>query len=342
MDVRYRPMRPGDVRECVQIVAADPNVAARYGNVIADLRPAWLRLLGCAAFRAVVFEDLGGMRPRLVGVGVSAFVSERFARAVQTPPFSWAGPEAVREIMRGGSPLLSDRQLREANTSTGLTLFGWHGSTRREDRHRLEVQNQVIAAFVEVHRGYFLKEMFVQAESVQQVQMVMNTGGLVLSPTGARYGESMKANAQELIGSPHFLGLTRELALAQIGSWVASLFIYQPPRFGFRPSEQRLLLAALGGGTDEELSDELKLSLSAVKKTWRTIYDRIADRRPDLAPGAPLRAPWARERGKEKKQRLTAYLREHPEELRPVSRELLPRHVAQWDDVPGAAAQRAI
>ena len=342
MDVRYRPMRPGDIRECVQIVAADPNVAARYGNLMAHLRPAWLRLLGCAAFRAVVFEDLGGMRPRLVGVGVSAFVSERFARAVQTPPFSWAGPEAIREIVRGGSPLLSDAQLREANTSTGLTLFCWHGSTRREDRYRLEVQNPVLTAFVEVHRGYFLKEMFFQAENAQHVEMVVNTGGLVLSPTGCGYLDFMDQKAQEVIVNPHVFGLTRELAAGQIGSWVASLFIYQPPRFGFRPSEQRLLLAAHGGGTDEELSDELKISLSAVKKTWRAIYDRIAERRPDLVPGAPLRAPWARERGKEKKQRLIAYLREHPEELRPVSRKLLPRHVARWDGGVGPAAQRAI
>jgi hypothetical protein len=42
---------------------------------------------------------------------------------------------------------------------------------------------------------------------------------------------------------------------------VGSLFIYQPPQFGFRPSEQRLLMVAREGGTDEELAEELGISL---------------------------------------------------------------------------------
>ena len=35
------------------------------------------------------------------------------------------------------------------------------------------------------------------------------------------------------------------------------------------------------------------------------------------------------DRGKQKKQRLLAYLREHPEELRPVSRKLLQQEAEQ-------------
>lgn len=84
-----------------------------------------------------------------------------------------------------------------------------------------------------------------------------------------------------------------------------------------RPSEQRLLLAALRGGTNEELAADLGVSLSAVKKTWILIYERSSayvhgfssEREPDGTT----------ERVKEKKQRLLSYLREHPEELRPAS-----------------------
>jgi len=62
-------------------------------------------------------------------------------------------------------------------------------------------------------------------------------------------------------------------------------FLYEPPLFGFNVSEQRLLISALAGGTDEELSDELGISLSTVKKTWRLIYDRVAACLPELIPG---------------------------------------------------------
>jgi len=75
---------------------------------------------------------------------------------------------------------------------------------------------------------------------------------------------------------PHLIGISREPAARRIGTWISSLFDYQAPRFGFRPAERRLLLTALAGNTDQELGNELGISTSAVKKTWRAIYDRVA------------------------------------------------------------------
>jgi hypothetical protein len=110
--------------------------------------------------------------------------------------------------------------------------------------------------------------------------------------------------------------------LSQLVSWTFPLFVYQPPQCGFNRSEQRLLLSALGGGTDEELAGALQISVSAVKKTWRSIYERVGACLPQLLPH-PAMDVESGERGREKKQHLLAYLREHPEELRPVSRRLL-------------------
>jgi DNA-binding CsgD family transcriptional regulator len=96
------------------------------------------------------------------------------------------------------------------------------------------------------------------------------------------------------------------------------LFAYQPPRLGLRPSEQRLLLIASCGGIDEDLADELGNSISAVKKTWRSIYDRVVQGAPGLIPKTSMEHGTI-ERGKEKKQRLLVYLRDHPEKLRPAT-----------------------
>ena len=112
-------------------------------------------------------------------------------------------------------------------------------------------------------------------------------------------------------------GLSRELALTRMGTWASTLFVYQPPRFGFSRSEQRLLLTALCGGTDEDLADELCISLSAVKRAWISIYDRVSARDSRIVPFSdPVEE--GVERGKMKKQRLLAYLRDHPEEIRPA------------------------
>jgi hypothetical protein len=99
---------------------------------------------------------------------------------------------------------------------------------------------------------------------------------------------------------------------------VTPVFVFRPPIACFRPSEQRLLQAALRGLTDEELADELGVSLSFVKKAWQAIYERAIGRIPELFPiGFPQELEG--ERGKGKKQRLLSYVRNHLEELRPVS-----------------------
>jgi DNA-binding CsgD family transcriptional regulator len=147
----------------------------------------------------------------------------------------------------------------------------------------------------------------------------MDGGAFFLSPVNGSYVETISMSPDKVLATPHVFGLTQELAHTRM-SWISSLFHYDAPQIGFSLSEQKLLLAALRGGTDEELSDELAISLSAVKKAWSSIYDRATDHLPDsiLTPTEEERLNG--DRGKQKKQRLLAYLREHPEELRPYAR----------------------
>jgi hypothetical protein len=107
------------------------------------------------------------------------------------------------------------------------------------------------------------------------------------------------------------------------GSWVGALFDYHPPMLGFSRREQRLLSCAIQGATDEHLAENLGTSLPAVKKTWASIYRRVEDHLPGLMPESVESGTPAGVRGKEKRRRLLAYVREHLEEWRPVSRKLL-------------------
>ena len=112
------------------------------------------------------------------------------------------------------------------------------------------------------------------------------------------------------------------MAAERPGTWANLFFAYRKPVIGFTRSEQRLLSAALRGGTDGELSDLLGISLSAVKKMWASSYLRAQSRKPfDLK--IELDESVDGDRGKEKKQKLLVFLREHPEELRPYSLRLL-------------------
>lgn len=320
MLLRYRPMQPQDVAPCVDIVSANPILRARYGRAISDLESIWRGLLGSEAFTAVVFEELLGGDCRLVGPGVSVFVSDSFVRKIKIPPLIWIGPEMVKRMTSGDRPVLSDRELRAANTRGGLNLIGWHATTGEEDGKRIEVLNFMFSCFLDLHRGFLIKELLGQADSAEIVRGMANSGNRYFDSERQQFVDSLPASAEEIFGKPHIMGSTRHMIYP--GAWGSSIFSYQPPRFGFRRSEQRLLTAALRGGTDEELSEELNVSLSSVRRRWLSIYNRVCgctpelfreDRNDDRTSG----------RGKGKKNRLLAYLRQHPEELRPLSRKLL-------------------
>jgi hypothetical protein len=102
----------------------------------------------------------------------------------------------------------------------------------------------------------------------------------------------------------------------------ATLYRYRPPVLRLRPAEQALLQAALGGTTDAEVSADLGVSLEAVKKRWLSIFARVDQFLPDLLQTADSTGDG---RGPQKRHRVLAYIRSHPQELRPYS----------WDAVRG-------
>jgi DNA-binding CsgD family transcriptional regulator len=312
-------MRAKDVKECVTIISTHAVMRSHYADALSDLAAVWLGLLGREAFRAVVFEDSQKSCPNIVGFGVSAFVSDDFLHSLKRPPFFWLGPELTKRISRGEYPLLSDRAVREANAKGGLNLVVWEAAVRAEFWERVETHTTAISAFVELHRGFLLKEVISQTNIRKQLESSLRSGAQLLQEDG-RYVDSVdiSPDLDKLLKIPHYIGLTRKVALSRPGAWVGSLFIYQAPHCGFRPSEQRLLLAALPGLTDQELADDLGISLSAVKKTWLSIYNRVSSNLPSLFPDR-VAMQGESERGREKKQHLISYLRDHPEELRPAS-----------------------
>lgn len=321
--LRSRPMLPKDTRECAEIIASHPVIGPRYGAAIADLRPAWLRLLGREATRTAVYEEAEADRVRIVGLGFGVFVSDEFMREMKTPPMFWFGPELVKRTMQGISPVLSNEEVRRANTSGGLNLLVWESFSHVKPANQSALYRLMVDVFVEVYRGFLLKEMITsQMESVERLHWAVDAGAFCWDPTGACYVKSLEESPEEYVRKPHLVGLTSDLEASRRGSWVGAIFDYHSPRFSFSPAEQNLLLAALhtGTSTDQELAKELSVSLPTIKKTWLSVYDRISECEPKLIPGSGEPDSETSKRGKEKRRRLLAYLRDHPEELRPRER----------------------
>jgi hypothetical protein len=317
-------MEPKDAAKCSEIIAAHPVIGPRYGPGIKDLSRVWHRLLGSEAMTTAVFEETERGRVNLVGVGVGVFVQEEFVRELKTKPQFWFGPELTKRILSGNSPVLSDKQVREANSGDGLIELVWETLTWPKFAKRTEVYHLMGRAYIEIHRGYRLKEMITsQAESPERLQWAIDAGGLYWDTKSARYVKVLKKGAEEFAQNPHIVGITRELEYARPGSWVGSLFDYHPPLFYFSASEQSLLISAIFNriGTNQVLAKKLGLSFPTIKKMWLSIYGRVAKHLPELLP-EDAKSDAETKRGKEKRRLLLSYLREHPEELRPVSRRL--------------------
>jgi hypothetical protein len=318
MSIRCRPIRRREIPECVELIARHPVIGPRYGPAISDMTEVWSRLFGQLAFTSVIFEEEHGTGLRKVATGTRVFVSDRFLAEIKTPPYFWVGPELVRRILAGQSPVLSDRQVREANSGGGLNMFVWDGGPTGTEIERLDVIQTVFVEFFNLHRGFQLKEIITQSNSPHLLEAQLNSGGFLADEKGRYSKAAARKPLSEILSAPHHVGLTRELAQRDFGSWVSSLFVYDAPQFDFRTSEKRLLLAALDGGTDEQLAKSLGVSLSGVKKAWQRIYERVAECNPDLIPEKSDNRRKIPERGKTKKQKLLAYLREHMQELRPA------------------------
>ena len=80
-----------------------------------------------------------------------------------------------------------------------------------------------------------------------------------------------------------------------------------------------MLLGAVDDFSDGEIAERLNISPHTVNMRWRTIYNRI-DAHPELA-AAVLRPDEGRNgngaNGHHKRRRVVAFVRAHPEELRP-------------------------
>ncbi len=331
MTLRYRPMRKEDVSPCVQILATHPILAPRFGETLKDVEHALHTTFSLDSVKAIALEETSRTgQSRLLGAGIIGFVTDEFATRVKTPPFFWIGPEVTHLTVLGATPFLRNSMLREANTLQGLNNITWLYLVNLPDIQRFDVQKLAMDAYNSALRGFRLKQILGQVAIAEELDAALRSGGLLLREDGSLIERPLEP-LEYIVAKPHIFLMTKELVQMYLGSWTSLMFTYHDPLLGFSRAEQRLLEATLYGLTDEELIAELQISLSAVKKTWRSIYSRVERSGIPILPASPASHEEG-DRGKGKRPRLLNYLREHPEELRPIAMKLLRQYRASNND----------
>ena len=257
LGLSQRDLREQDLLDCLSIHPA------RMGEELVGRTraiDAWKQLIPSRSFSAAVIEAPStAAGPRILGFGADVFVSRAFAEEEVSNPRPGLNARIIASIDSGRSVILSDVQLRSANRKTGLDLVILYGSWRRDvlgGDAVSEVCTALASRFVELHHGYRLNQMITEVVGPEEKSQYEATHAwrIICSFNGQQGSNSALAV------------ITRQDALSVTASVVTVLFHHREPVLQLRDADQQLLLAALSGFTDEELSRKLSLSLAAVKK----------------------------------------------------------------------------
>jgi hypothetical protein len=300
----WRPISEPDLSKCLEIEPAclGDRIVGRGAAV-----RIWKSFLNNPAFLANVIES---ERPiaghNIVGCGMGVFMSRSFADREIKDPRPGLNSRIIAAVASGESPVLSQVQIGVGNAGEGLDFVNMYGAWREgilNADQTAEVQALLGTSFVEHFAGYRFNRVLKEAIGHSQIALARATGTYRLV---AEFQESESALAV----------VTPECVVSAPYSVAARMYRYQEPVLHLRPSEQKLLGAALVGKTDAELSADLGLSIEAIKKRWMSIFDRVDEFKPEILSNAGVESDG---RGPQKRHRVVAYIRTHPEELRPFS-----------------------
>lgn len=306
----WRPISEADLSECLAIQPAC------LGDQIAGRSTAlrvWRELVDSASFLGNVIESerpVGGRR--IVACGMGVFVSAAFADSEVGNPMPGLNSRIVAGVAAGESLVLSRTEIGAGNAGKGVDFVNMYGTWRDgilNGDQLAEVQALLGTSFVEHFSGYRFNRVLKEAIGRPRIDLARATGTYRVV---AEFPETGSALAVA----------TRESVLSAPYSVAASLYRYQKPLLRLRPAEQKVLAAALAGKTDAELSAELGLSIEAVKKRWMSIFDRVDEFKSEILNNS---GPESESRGPQKRHRVVAYIRNHPEELRPYAWETMRR-----------------
>lgn len=310
-----RDTQDADLAECFDV---DVNHAGSELVGSEKAVTAWKALLqSCAVHSVVVVANPPILGHRVVGFGASAFVTSEFFQREIDEPRPRLNDRLIESVDTGNSVVLSKSQIAYGNFETGLDLVVLCGCWRKGVLNKQQVQETWVllsSAFLERHRGYRVNRVLSEVIGPEELEFVES------GPPWQMVSSFEHSDPKgRLAGRRYLFMLSREQALSSAGSVMAILFQYEKPKLWLQDADQELLAAALGGLTDEELSTKLHLSVGAVKKRWLSLFDRIADRQPDLLGSSDAKV--GKKRGRQKRNHVLEYIRQHPEELRPNIRQ---------------------
>jgi hypothetical protein len=308
----WRKTRASDLAGCLQLHPAK-NGAEIVGQ--GRLIKAWQQLLGLShATRSAVVEMHGKDHVEIVGFGFGSFVKKSFADNEVCNPRPGLNSRIIQSIVDGNSVIATYAEVRDANTRGDLQQVILDTSWKNGPLPAAQVDEVRILlglAYQELFAGYHFSRIL--SEMVDRLDL-WHVRGQRYYRIVSQFEDFRRANPESKWNAERLLlEVTLESMRADPHSIAAGLFQrHVAPQLGLKQRQQELLELALEGADDLSIAKSLFVTLPAIKRRWSSIFECVSSLRPDLCP-----SDGDGTRGVQKRQRILAYIRGHPEELRP-------------------------
>ncbi len=259
----------------------------------------------------------------LAGFGLAGFMSDAFVERYFEEPFAFLAVEILEAIRRQEpeAALLPWREVaqrqRTPESRLVLAIPCWLQDNLDPDSEDAWHLIHTATGIVDRHlRGFRLRALVLEA---------MRTSTLLLEAAGFERLFDMREAAEgsrwrHLRGDARYRPMlhavhTREYHRGrQTATPVAALFMFREPYLELTDNQKAVLDLAVDDYSDEEIAELLGLSTNAVRKRWRGIYEKMEKKITDIFSGVEKKEGL---RGHEKRRLALAWIRQHPEEIRP-------------------------
>src|SRR5512135_2615204 len=271
------------------------------------------RLLSSPTSTLTLFEEDSPTGAQAVSFAGGLFIREPVVERYLAAPFPGLGAAVLRDLLDGGQPLLTLDEIRRANAGGGLTLLVLPipcGRLKWDDAAFVELRKLAPQAFLRQVGGYRLRAIYYEVFT-DEIADYLRAGGYRLlhdfsgQAGSAHFGPECR---------PRMLRLTPADLPPGAMSMATQMFEPPAPRLGLTAAEQRVVLRAMDGASDQAIAHSLGLSPETVRSNWKSIYQRLAAFVPGLF-GATSAGEGAT-RGTERRRAAIEYLRQNMHELR--------------------------
>jgi hypothetical protein len=300
----WTALTPGTLDRCIPLWSGGANhEPSKLAQTVARVR----RLLFEDRARGRIIIDERG-QPR--AFGVSVFVTELAAERLAKASQPLIGEQLLGD-RRWNSLILDTAGIARGNARGGLQMVvvnQGYDDRQLTDEGWAILLGALIQAFIDVHQGFRLARVIIEAFGERGASFVASTWpNVVQCRVQTGHGRALRAARW---------AFTRVEAERQGGA-LLPMFNYRPPILALTSAEKDVLRVALTGATDPIIAKTLEIPLASVKGRWSRIFRRVAETPLMSIVDAEKRSG---HRGPQFRHILVDYVRQNPSELTPFDR----------------------